>query len=46
MSTKFTSDLDSNLVGSTLDGFKGRRKVAGCAKNTHSNACQPGMQLI
>lgn len=46
MITKFSSDLESHLIGSTLNGFKGRRKVAVCAKNTHSNACQPSMQLI
>jgi len=34
MITKFSSDLESHLIGSTLNGFKGRRKVAGCAKNT------------
>lgn len=40
MITKFSSDIESHLIESTLRGVKGRRKVAGCAKNTHSNVCQ------
>lgn len=40
MITKISSDLESHLVGSTLREIKGRRKVVGCARNTHCNVCQ------
>lgn len=46
MITDFSCDLEPHLMGSALNGFKGRREVAGCAKKTQGNACQPGMQLI